>query len=180
MSTNPPWRKVNRTLTRIVLTPLPCCRTDRGEYSQYRRRVFGTRPPIVSIHKPMSAFITVCRYQRCLDRFEPVAIVSLHRPLSSAKPTFDKNFQQSKSHRQLLRIKQSVNRPTKRRGDRQKTAKSRYSRNSFDGKPETINTLFLLSERRKPPFPCQHKEPEFHHRRHNRASNATPLISVGT
>ncbi len=32
-----------------------------GEYSMYKRRVFGTRSPIASIRKPLSAFITACR-----------------------------------------------------------------------------------------------------------------------
>ena len=32
-----------------------------GEHGKYKRRVFGTRPPIVSIRKPLSTLITACR-----------------------------------------------------------------------------------------------------------------------
>ncbi len=39
-----------------------------GEYSKYKRRVFGMRPPIISIRRPLSAFITA---RRCLT-FSPV------------------------------------------------------------------------------------------------------------
>ena len=49
---------------------------------EYKRRVFETRPPIIPIRKPLSAFITACR----CPTFSPVLPAREVEPLDLTVP----------------------------------------------------------------------------------------------